>query len=61
LNKVRLEVEDDGIGFNSIKLNSPADNSTGLLLIKGLVRQIEGIHWFEEKERGTHFVLEFMV
>jgi two-component sensor histidine kinase len=61
LNKVRLEVEDDGIGFNSIKLNSPADNSTGLLLIKGLVRQIEGIHWFEEKEHGTHFVLEFMV
>jgi len=60
-NKVRLEVEDDGVGFKPIELNTPSDKSTGLLLVKGLVRQIDGSFWFEKKEQGTHFVLEFMV
>jgi two-component sensor histidine kinase len=61
INRITLEVEDDGIGFNPNEVQSSNDKSTGLLLIKGLVRQIDGKYWFEKKEKGSHFVLEFMM
>jgi two-component sensor histidine kinase len=60
-NLVKLELIDNGVGFNTIEVNSRNEKSTGLLLINGLVRQLDGKHWFEPKSNGTHFVLEFQL
>lgn len=56
--RVRLDVQDDGVGIpEEVSLDNP--DSLGLKLIHTLAMQLEGEANFRSNDRGTRFSLEF--
>ena len=55
-----LRIEDDGVGLAGTEVLS-SENGIGFMIVKGLIKQIDGKLTLEDREKGTCLVVVFPV